>query len=386
MGTGDGTGTGPGLVLVLLLALLPALVATGGPLLAQPADGGGMEARVWLPLLARHALLGEIKGRIGEPLTAHPTDDWEPATSPDGRWIAYLSRPAGSAAADGRARLRVMAADEGCDRVLVLPPFDDLDLPVWDPTGFVTSDRSPEGRPALLFAGLRSVGGVEAQWDLYRVRLEIPTEAAACPTVRLAAAPGHGLVLAQDEEDTLQNLSATPGLDEGRPALSPDGRWLAFDEAIPGDGDWNIGLIDLSSGARRALTEHPARDRKPSFSPDGRRIVFRSERSGRSQIYRVDREGGGLARLTFTEGASDGYPSYAPDGRHILFESDKGATKGLYLMDAYGRGRQVLLSDDRLRFATPSWDPSGDAILFSAGTPDEALGLRRMRLPALTRR
>lgn len=372
-------------IALLLAALLAASgvlafdrVAPSSPqsVAAQRVGGAESQVQLWLPLLSRHALLGELSGRIGARLTQHESDEWEPVVSPDGRWIAYLTRPVGPPTADGQARLRVMATDGSCDETLALPPFADLDLPAWDATR--GNDGTKEAL-RLLFAGQHAAQGARLQWDLFRVSLNVPDD--GCPRVILTAAPGHATVR-QDVEGRLINLTATPDLDEGRLSLSPDGRWLAFDQAEPDAEDWNIAVLDLSRGTRRVLTSHPARDRKPSFSPDGRHIVFRSEQSGNSQIFRIDLDGGGLARLTFTLG-NDGYPSYAPDGRHILFESDKGGTKGLYLMDAWGRGRQVLLSDDRLRFATPSWHPNGVDILFTAGAADVSLDLHRMRLPVL---
>ncbi len=401
-------------ILGLVPVLAPALAPSSAPalVLARPASGPSLgpaarpahrpatrfgaandtvlDARrvftsynLHLPLLTRHALIGESDARIGLRLTEQPTDDWEPAMAPDGRWITYLARPAAGLLADSGARIRVRSASaDGCDELLMLPAFDDIDLPVWD--------RVP-GEHALLFAGLRRIGEEAStspsQWDLYRVQLRVPA----------LGEPGCPAVLGADEgprQGALTNLTASPTIDEARPASSPDGRLLAFDHApviLGADGerdhsaegpDWDLGLIDSPTGMRRVLAPSDSNERKPSFSPDGRRIVFRSERSGRSQIYRVDIDGGGLARLTFTDG-NDGYPTYSPDGRSILFESDKGASKGLYVMDAFGRGRQVLLSDDRLRFATPSWDTANDAILFSAGRPDAPLSVYRMRLPAL---
>src|SRR5439155_13535697 len=61
------------------------------------------------------------------------------------------------------------------------------------------------------------------------------------------------------------------------PAISPDGRWLAFASDRGGDGNMDIWLQPLSGGTAVKLTNHPSDDHEPSISPNGAAVAFRSE-------------------------------------------------------------------------------------------------------------
>src|SRR4051812_4712769 len=77
------------------------------------------------------------------------------------------------------------------------------------------------------------------------------------------------------------------------PALSPDGKTLAF--------DWNgdIWTVPIEGGLARPLTSHPAKDTSPRFSPDGKEIAFLSEREGVTQVFIMPATGGTPRQMTF---------------------------------------------------------------------------------------
>ncbi|HEX9006403.1 MAG TPA: S9 family peptidase, partial [Bacteroidota bacterium] len=109
------------------------------------------------------------------------------------------------------------------------------------------------------------------------------------------------------------------------PALSPDGRLVAFTMAAPDERTnkvpsdlWIVGAD--GSGLRR-LTAHPAADRHPVWSPDGKWILFESTRSGSSQIWMTSPDGKEVRQLTsIAGGASE--PVLSPDGRTLAFVSE----------------------------------------------------------------
>lgn len=344
-----GAGPAARLLAALAVAALAALMTPARPPDARIAAQPASEAEpLFLPALLRSALLGDPDG-AGQRLTTDRDRAWQPALSPDGTRLVYLSRAAEPGSrppslrllelergrdANGRPSLRVSASQTitlGLDAT-------DLDLPTFSPSGDAIVFSAALPAPPTP----RRDGGAP-RWDVYRLPLA-------------------------DGDAAPENLTASPERDEGRGVLSPDGRLLAYDFVARdggSDGQDEIGLLDLETGAHRRLTEHPARDRLPSFSPDGRHLVFRSDRSGRSQVYRIPVEGGRPDRLTFSA-SEDGYASYAPDGDAILFESDRGGSTGIHLMSALGRDPRVVLAHDGLRFTTPRLGPTGAEIVYAA--------------------
>ncbi len=73
-----------------------------------------------------------------------------------------------------------------------------------------------------------------------------------------------------------------------------------------------------SGGAPRRLTSAPGADTSPSFSPDGRQIVFESDRSGTQQLYVMGADGSGQRRISFG-GGRYASPSWSPAGNLIAF-------------------------------------------------------------------
>ena len=100
-----------------------------------------------------------------------------------------------------------------------------------------------------------------------------------------------------------------------------DGKRIAF--VSDRDGNPEIYVMDTDGGNLQNLTDNPAVDHSPSWSPDGKRIAFVSDRDGNpNEIYVMDTDGGNLQNLTNNPADDDG-PSWSPDGKHIAFVSDR---------------------------------------------------------------
>ena len=108
------------------------------------------------------------------------------------------------------------------------------------------------------------------------------------------------------------------------------------------------------------LTAHDSSNIDPSFSSDGSRIAFDSDRDGNLEIYVMDADGSNQTRLTETE-AVDSHPFFSPVADRIAFYSNRDNPESenmdIYVMDADG-GNVTRLTDDAPMTATPRGPPT----------------------------
>lgn len=123
------------------------------------------------------------------------------------------------------------------------------------------------------------------------------------------------------------------------------------------------------SGTTR-LTNSPAEDASPSWSPDGARIAFDTNRDGNYEIYVMNANGTGQFNLSSHPG-SDGYPTWSPDGATVAFQSDRNGNHDIYAVGSEGAGLTNLTNSIDDEFI-PSWSPDGSRLAFNRGDPDTA--------------
>jgi hypothetical protein len=150
--------------------------------------------------------------------------------------------------------------------------------------------------------------------------------------------------------------------DDRFPSWSPDGKRIAF--TSDRDGNREIYVMNADGSGVTRLTNSPAPDGVPSWSPDGKRIAFDSERDGNREIYVMNADGSGVTRLT-NNPSIDGGPSWSPDGRRIAFASDRDGNFEIYVMNADGSGVTRLTNSPGDDW-TPSWSPDGRRIAFTS--------------------
>lgn len=177
------------------------------------------------------------------------------------------------------------------------------------------------------------------------------------------------------------------------PQWSPDGRMIAFasDRGRPGEPEIWVMRAD-GSGARRLITStnHPWQDRQysPTWSPDGRRMIFTMAATAENpELYVVGVDGRGLRRLTRTGGtldqpADDTMPDWSADGRRVVFVSNRGkTTSDIWTMSGTGSGQRPLSR----RVASDDWNPrlaaDGTMIAYTEHTlPGGPVSLALMRV------
>ena len=106
------------------------------------------------------------------------------------------------------------------------------------------------------------------------------------------------------------------------------------------------------------------RDLAPSFSPDGTRIAFQSDRSGADEIWICNQDGTDPKRLT-SFGHFTGHPQWSPDGRGIAFESQAAGTSDIYTVSPAG-GEPVRITTDPGNEVYPTWSRDGNWIYFGS--------------------
>ncbi|HUG40447.1 MAG TPA: amidohydrolase family protein [Longimicrobiales bacterium] len=191
------------------------------------------------------------------------------------------------------------------------------------------------------------------------MRFTLPRTGLLVPAVLLFAMAGP--LPAQEPEDTARAdtarsrdkdpLPLEPArrirIDENRGTwmsldVSPDGRQLVFDYL------GNLFLLPIEGGAARPLTSGMAFDAQPRFSPDGRRIVFSSDRDGGQNIWIMDVDGGDTVQVSKGKANRAESPEWTPDGNYVVASMGGfrfGGPPKLHLYHVEGGGGTRLITE-----------------------------------------
>lgn len=119
------------------------------------------------------------------------------------------------------------------------------------------------------------------------------------------------------------------------------------------DKTGEIMLADRNGKILKQYTNNNFLDAKPDISPDGKKILFASERDGNSEIYIMDIDGNNVKRLT-NHPDQDGEPKWSPDGSKILFVSKRDGNYEIYMMDADGSNLRNV-TNNKSSDIQPTW-------------------------------
>jgi serine/threonine protein kinase len=210
---------------------------------------------------------------------------------------------------------------------------------------------------------------------------------------------GDSSALATVQANTLSNIWVAPNADTDRArqitngtsryyslSWTPDGRLLY---ASASGGNLDVYSSDADGGNQKQLTFNAGSNYNPVSTPDGRYIVFLSNRAGAGyNIWRMNAEGGDLKQLT--RGGHDGNPQVTPDGRWIVYASWVVGKPNIWkipieggdpvqLTDKYSKS--PVVSPDGKQFACSYWDERYDTqfvialIPIEGGTPAKSFDL-----------
>jgi TolB protein len=125
------------------------------------------------------------------------------------------------------------------------------------------------------------------------------------------------------------------------------------------------------------LTTSPGIDTDPSFSPDGTKILFESDRSGSQQLYVMDVTGANQRRISFG-GGWYGSPEWSPDGDKIAFTNRGADGQRIGVVNADGSGVRLITSGPRDDGA--SWAASSRELIFQRTDASGRTGIYRVSL------
>jgi Tol biopolymer transport system component/DNA-binding winged helix-turn-helix (wHTH) protein len=338
--------------------------------------------------------------------------DGDPAFSPDGRSIAFVSER------DGNFEVYLMdLATKEIRRMTNHPAHDSF--PSFPPDGtqlLFNSDRENENTAAYLMnldgSGLRRItdgptynGAPPDCWssdgtkillisdrdgdeDIFVMTVEpyapeklfdVSGPGPASPSYT----PDGGAVVYQERDGNdsqirifdvarkaSRHLTAVSGF-EALPSLSPDGQIVAFQEKI--DDNTEVMLIRMDGTGRVNLSQNHAKDVHPTFSPDGKTIAFSANRAGSSSFHElyVMNIDGSDQHMVYGDRATSVTPVYSPDGRLLFFANDREEGRignfELFAMPVTG-GTVTRLTNRRRADVQPSVSPDGKRIVFSSTT------------------
>jgi Tol biopolymer transport system component len=274
---------------------------------APPGHSSSNIALLTLETLETRKLSGPVVG----------TQDWGPAFSPDGKQLAFV-RTNGTLT---RAEIFIISADGSGARRLT---FDDAWIPT--PPAWTRDGKS------IVFSSTRN--GLPTLW-------------------RIPVSGGPEVQVPQ------------VGVKAVGPTVASSGHRLAYEQDMGSSSLWSLDLA-RTHDAPRQVTASKGRNGASQLSPDGRRIVFVSDRSGSEEIYISNADSSNLLRLTNLGNArTPGIPCWSPDGQKIVFDSVLRGHNLVFVIQANG-GPPRPLTDQGSDNLNPSWSRDGNWIYFTS--------------------
>ena len=299
-----------------------------------------------------------------------PADNGLTGWSPDGKTLAIIDKPPNSR--DNSVFL--ISIDTGDRKRITFPPESGFDG---------TPAFSPDGQ---LLAFNRSVNSGNIN-DIYVVPVSGGEPRRVTNDNRIilgfAWASATELVFSSDRDGprALWRVSINGGepskLDVGArsptsPRISRSSHRLAFVESFQDANVWRLSLTASNTEAKTPtkFISSTRYDSSAQYSPDGKRIAFRSDRSGTNEIWLCDSEGNNLIQLTELHGSLAGSPRWSPDGKFVAFDSRHEGQSHIYVVSADGGAVRRLTEQPPIQ-VVPKWSRDGRWIYFFSNSDQQ---------------
>lgn len=278
--------------------------------------------------------------------TAKYTDDYSPAISPDGKWLAFAS--------NRLENTELYLMDIATRTLQQLTHTDELDeyMPAFSPDGKSIAFVTERTRGGMMLPPVQASGSDPKSATIYLMDVDGRNQR---PLIDIAGA-------------------------QRAPVFSPDGQKIAFEskaptqetESQPGSVENNdtleIYVIHVDGTNKKQLTHNDVDDGHPTWAPNGKQIAFTGMVDDVYQIFSINTTGGTAKQLTF-DGASHYHPTFSSDGKRIIYVSNAHNHYTLWMMDANGTNKTQLTNHIGAHFE-PSLSQDGKKLVFSSDRSD----------------
>ena len=245
------------------------------------------------------------------PVTSDPPLDWNPVWSPDGKYLYFSSNRGGS--------------------------MNLWRVPINEPSGKVLGQPEPVTTPSPYS------GQINISRDGRRL-------------IYVQQAISRNIESIGFDPSTEKVVGERVAVTKGYVAdLSPDGKSLVFYSLGQQE---DIFVIGVDGKGLRQLTDDPPRDREPRWAPDGKKIAFYSNRSGKYEVWTIAADGSGLQQLTASSSPDVFHPVWSPDGARLAF-SDRTTS---FIIDTDKPWKEQSPQALPSGFIAWSWSPDGRKI------------------------
>jgi Tol biopolymer transport system component/DNA-binding winged helix-turn-helix (wHTH) protein len=299
-------------------------------------------------------------------LTVAPGDP-HLAWSPDGKWLAYRGGSAGDAQPRGISLIS-LETNERRQLTSPSPAYEDF-LPAFSPEGrWVAFDRyNPVARQNDIYT-VSAGGGTPVRITTIQSDLRgLAWSEHGREIVFASNLMGARRLFRVSANGGSPKWIEAAGFDVYAPSVARSTHRLAFTQGYQDIGIWRAPGAGRMAAPPQRMIESERGSFSPQYSPDGRYIAFISNRNGSAELWLANADGSNPRPLTSFGGTGCGSPSWSPDGRRIAFDRRQPGegTYDIFLIPSDG-GTAVQFTRGLTVHHSPSWSHDGNWIYYSS--------------------